>query len=265
MKGPHDRLAGLSPLVALAAGAVHRADGRPAAPALRAPHARPGADPRALGVTIGLGDAGSAARHAVIAARCAIDALTLALMSSSSSRRVAATLLAGAVAGGARRRPRRVPRAAARRPCSGMVVLAGATDLVTLFIGFELLSIPLYVLCATELRREHSLESGLKYLIVGSVGSATLVYGLALLYGATGATDFAAIAARRRAASRTTAAAHRPRAVVGRPRLQGVRRALPPVDAGRLRGRADAHHGVHGGRDQGGRVRRASCGSSTWR
>ena len=44
------------------------------------------------------------------------------------------------------------------------------------------------------MRRERSLESGLKYLIIGSVGSATLLYGLALLYGATGATDFAAIA-----------------------------------------------------------------------
>ena len=75
-----------------------------------------------------------------------------------------------------------------------MVVLAGATNLVTLFIGFELLSIPLYVLCATELRREHSLESGLKYLIVGSLGSAVLLYGLAMLYGATGSTDFAKIA-----------------------------------------------------------------------
>ena len=41
-----------------------------------------------------------------------------------------------------------------------------------------------------------SLESGLKYLIIGSVGSATLLYGLALIYGATGATDFSAIAAR---------------------------------------------------------------------
>ena len=67
----------------------------------------------------------------------------------------------------------------------------GATNLVVLFIGFELLSIPLYVLCATHMRREHSLESGLKYLIIGSVGSATLLYGLALLYGATGSTDFA--------------------------------------------------------------------------
>ena len=75
----------------------------------------------------------------------------------------------------------------------GMAVLTGAQNLVTLFLGFELLSIPLYVMCATHLNREHSLESGLKYLIIGSVGSATLLYGLALLYGATGSTDFSAI------------------------------------------------------------------------
>ena len=75
----------------------------------------------------------------------------------------------------------------------GMAILVSATDMVTLFVGFELLSIPLYVLCASEYRREGSLESGLKYLVIGSVGSATLVYGLALIYGATGHTDFAGI------------------------------------------------------------------------
>ncbi|HWI22255.1 MAG TPA: NADH-quinone oxidoreductase subunit N [Baekduia sp.] len=78
---------------------------------------------------------------------------------------------------------------------SGMVVLAGAQNLVTVFVGYELLSIPLYVLCATELRRASSLESGLKYLIVGSIGSATLLYGLAFIYGATGDTNFDGIAA----------------------------------------------------------------------
>jgi NADH-quinone oxidoreductase subunit N len=76
----------------------------------------------------------------------------------------------------------------------GMAVLVSAQNLVTLFIGFELLSIPLYVLCASEYRREGSLESGLKYLVIGSVGSATLVYGLALIYGSTGSTQFSGIA-----------------------------------------------------------------------
>jgi NADH-quinone oxidoreductase subunit N len=75
----------------------------------------------------------------------------------------------------------------------GMAVLVSAQDLITLFIGIEMLSIPLYVLCASEHRRERSLESGLKYLVIGSVGSATLAYGLAMVYGATGQTGFAAI------------------------------------------------------------------------
>lgn len=77
---------------------------------------------------------------------------------------------------------------------AGMLVLAWSTNLVTVFLGLELLSIPLYVLCATEMRRASSLESGLKYLIVGSLGSAVFLYGLALIYGATGSTDFAGIA-----------------------------------------------------------------------
>jgi NADH-quinone oxidoreductase subunit N len=77
---------------------------------------------------------------------------------------------------------------------AGMTMLAGAENLVTLFVGLELLSIPLYVLCASAVRDRRSLESGLKYLVIGSVGSATLLYGLAFVYGATGSTDFAGIA-----------------------------------------------------------------------
>jgi NADH-quinone oxidoreductase subunit N len=75
-----------------------------------------------------------------------------------------------------------------------MVLLAQAQNLVSFFVAIETLSIPLYILCATDLRRERSLESGLKYLIVGSLGSATLLYGMALLYGGSGSTDFAGIA-----------------------------------------------------------------------
>ena len=76
----------------------------------------------------------------------------------------------------------------------GMVVLAEAYNLVTLFLGIEVLSIPLYVMCAGRLRRRTSLESALKYLVIGSVGSATLLYGLAFVYGASGSTDFPEIA-----------------------------------------------------------------------
>jgi NADH-quinone oxidoreductase subunit N len=77
----------------------------------------------------------------------------------------------------------------------GMVLLAQAQNLISFFVAIETLSIPLYILCATNMRREKSLESGLKYLIVGSLGSATLVYGMSFLYGASGSTGFAGIAA----------------------------------------------------------------------
>jgi NADH-quinone oxidoreductase subunit N len=77
----------------------------------------------------------------------------------------------------------------------GMASLVSSLNLVTVFLSIELLSIPLYILCASQTRSEHSLEAGLKYLVIGSIGSATLVYGLALIYGATGHTDFAGIGA----------------------------------------------------------------------
>ena len=77
----------------------------------------------------------------------------------------------------------------------GMTLLAQAQSLVSFFVALETLSIPLYILCAANMRREQSLESGLKYLIIGSLGSATLLYGMAFLYGGSGSTDFAGIAA----------------------------------------------------------------------
>lgn len=75
----------------------------------------------------------------------------------------------------------------------GMVLLAQAQNLIALFISLELLSIPLYALCGSSLRRRESLEAGLKYLVIGSLGSGTLLYGLAFVYGASGSTDFAGI------------------------------------------------------------------------
>ena len=76
-----------------------------------------------------------------------------------------------------------------------MVVLAQAENLVTLFIGIELLSIPLYVLCATELRQRVSLESGLKYLVVGRSGRPRCSTASRCIYGATGSMQFAGIGA----------------------------------------------------------------------
>ena len=76
----------------------------------------------------------------------------------------------------------------------GMLFLVQASDLMTLFLGLEWFSICLYILCAIEIDLVSSLEAGLKYLVVGSFGSAVLLFGSALTYGATGELQFGAIA-----------------------------------------------------------------------
>jgi NADH-quinone oxidoreductase subunit N len=77
---------------------------------------------------------------------------------------------------------------------AGMAFLVSASNLMTLFLGLEWFSICLYVLCAMDLDSVRSLEAGLKYLIVGSLGSGVLLFGSALVYGATGELGFGAIA-----------------------------------------------------------------------
>ena len=77
---------------------------------------------------------------------------------------------------------------------AGMVFLAGASTLLTLFLGLEWFSISLYILCAIDRELAGSLEAGLKYLIIGGFGSAMLLFGSALVYGATGQLEFGAIA-----------------------------------------------------------------------
>jgi NADH-quinone oxidoreductase subunit N len=77
----------------------------------------------------------------------------------------------------------------------GMIFLAAANNLMTLFLGLEWFSISLYILCAIDRDKERSLEAGLKYLIVGGFGSAVLLFGSALVYGATGQLRFDGIAA----------------------------------------------------------------------
>jgi NADH-quinone oxidoreductase subunit N len=78
---------------------------------------------------------------------------------------------------------------------AGMAFFVTAGNLMTLFLGLEWFSIALYILCALDTHRETSLEAGLKYLIVGAFGSAILLFGSALVYGATGELGFSAIAA----------------------------------------------------------------------
>jgi NADH-quinone oxidoreductase subunit N len=78
---------------------------------------------------------------------------------------------------------------------SGMAFFVAANNLMTLFLALEWFSISLYILCAIDRDRLGGLEAALKYLIIGSFGSAVLLFGSALVYGATGKLDFAGIAA----------------------------------------------------------------------
>ncbi len=78
---------------------------------------------------------------------------------------------------------------------AGMIFFVSAANLMTLFLGLEWFSICLYILCAIDYDLVGALEAGLKYLVVGAVGSATLLFGSALVYGATGTLDFDKIGA----------------------------------------------------------------------
>jgi NADH-quinone oxidoreductase subunit N len=193
-KGPPIDWSALSPIVALIGGALvvllvgllpGRAVRERGVPALTI---------AALGATLGMTIWQWHDRTSIISGALRVDDLGLALGLIFLAAALAAVVLSlGAAA------PEQAGHgeyhALLLSAVAGMLVLVEAQNLVTLFLGLELLSISLYVLCASELRRERSLESGLKYLVIGSVGSATLLYGLALIYGATGSTDFTGIAA----------------------------------------------------------------------
>src|SRR5437667_468069 len=78
---------------------------------------------------------------------------------------------------------------------AGMMLLAAATSLMTIFLGIELLSISLYVLSGFARSVPRSQESALKYLLLGGFATGFLLYGMALIYGATGSTTLRGIAA----------------------------------------------------------------------
>jgi len=72
---------------------------------------------------------------------------------------------------------------------SGGVVMVSANDLIVMFIGLEILSISAYVMAAMHARRLSSQEAGIKYFVLGAFASAFLLYGIAMIYGATGSTN----------------------------------------------------------------------------
>jgi NADH-quinone oxidoreductase subunit N len=193
LKGPHIDFAGLSPLVALLGGAtIVLLVGLIRSSWVRA-QLVPALSLVVLGAAAGLTIWQWDSSKSIVSGALRIDDLSLVLNLILVVGGAFSVLLAWRSVA-AREAAHGEFHALLLSSIAGMSLLAAAQNTVALFVGLELLSIPLYVLCASELRREHSLESGLKYLIVGAVGSATLLYGLAMIYGATGKTDFGAIA-----------------------------------------------------------------------
>ncbi len=77
---------------------------------------------------------------------------------------------------------------------SGAMMMGAANDLIVVFLGLEIMSIALYVLAASNHKRAESGEAALKYFVLGAFSSAVFVYGIALIYGATGTTNLPQIA-----------------------------------------------------------------------
>ena len=79
---------------------------------------------------------------------------------------------------------------------AGMMTLAAARDLMIVFLGIEIMSVAVYVLAGMNRRSERSAEGAIKYFLLGAFSTAFLLYGIALVYGATGTTNLATIGAR---------------------------------------------------------------------
>src|SRR5216683_3116531 len=77
---------------------------------------------------------------------------------------------------------------------TGMMLMAGTGELISIYISLELTSIPLYVMAGLIRGSERSAEASVKYVLLGAMSSAILLYGFALLYGLTGTTDLKGIA-----------------------------------------------------------------------
>ncbi len=78
---------------------------------------------------------------------------------------------------------------------SGMLLMAQASNLIVIFLGLELLSIPLYILAAWARPRLESEEAGIKYFLLGAFATGFVVYGIAMTFGATGSTQLSEIVA----------------------------------------------------------------------
>ena len=145
------------------------------------------------GQIVGHSAATHAAPRAVVAGSLAIDGFGLLMTLTICTAVVLGALMAESY----------LPREGLEGPefyvlmmlsASGGILMAQANDLIVVFLGLEILSLSLYVLTAYHRRRAQSGEAGMKYFVLGAFSSAFFLYGVALVYGASGSTNLPAIA-----------------------------------------------------------------------
>ena len=143
----------------------------------------------------------------------------------------------------------------------GMMVMISAGNFITLYMGLELQALSLYAMVAMHRTSKQASEAAMKYFVLGALASGMLLYGMSMIYGATGSLDLVRVG-RSRALRPGQPDDPRLRARVRRvgDRLQARRGALPHVGAGRVRRRADAGDAAdrHGAQARGVRVHDAA-------
>ncbi len=141
----------------------------------------------------------------------------------------------------------------------GMMFMASGYDLIVQFLGLETMALSFYVLAGFLRRDKRSNEGAVKYLLLGAFSSAILAYGFSILYGIGAMANLSSIGQALPPRTNLDVIAGRGggagpygpvRASGARyggcgAFLQGRRRAVSPVGAGRVRGRSDADHGLH--------------------
>ena len=113
----------------------------------------------------------------------------------------------------------------------GMCLLTGAVELLVVFIALEISSISTYILAGYRKHTGRGPEAAIKYFLLGSFATAFLLYGIALIFGATGTTQIYEIAAARSHGAEPDPRSCRFGAHAGWHSFQGFRRALPRLDA----------------------------------
>ena len=140
-----------------------------------------------------------------------------------------------------------------------MMVMAGGIDLITIFIGLETMAVSFYILAGFIKPNQRSNEAAVKYFLLGAFSLGILLYGMSLMYGLSGTTNLRAMATAFVGQERDPRLVLAVILVVAGIGLQDRGGAVPHVGARRLRGRADAGHGVPVGRIEGGVVRDAAA------